>query len=273
MEDSTIKTVGVVAGVIGTIAVFGVWLFTRTTTPTIAVSDTINQNPPTRVEQQTQWNPANPNVFNYNRPGVVICPQNPIHTHPINPNPVFAYNKPRYVQEVPVQAPMSTPLTYAKPVEVAQPSQYPTYNPGYAWGNYAYINAIASTPLQQPSTYQFTYNRPVQNYVTNDGYAWSSNYGGTMYQPPMYSPPPTTYPSWQAPPVQTMNLQPPMNQSQNATRKFEFISPAQKEAQKAADEAAYYAKFGDGSVRTMDNGVQTAFKIPAYYNDDGTWRG
>lgn len=257
MEDA-FKTVGLIAGLVGLVALFSHVMTNKPGNPNNM--GPYAQGQPMYVgyqcpEIQYQVNPRDPMPFRYNRPRATYG-ENPIYVRPSTiPNFKFEYEKPRAFREEPA---MNTPFTYAKPVEVAQPTQSSAYNPGYAWGNYAYVSAIASTPTTRMPYYTHTaptWRKP----AAVDQYAWGST-GGTCTSSASYAPQRDGFWGWGRSVVDRLR---PV---------FEFISPAQKAAQRAADEAAYNNRFGS-SVRTFANGVKTAFSIPNCYSDDGSWRG
>lgn len=123
--------------------------------------------------------PNDPMPFKYNKPRAA-------YEYDM-PNPQLSYNPPQGAAycAAPVH---NTPFTYAKPVQEAQPAQRPAYNPGYAWGRYAYVNAIASMPTTSIGFSHENYGKPVFRSSASDGYVWGTNNGGaSQYKTPAFS--------------------------------------------------------------------------------------
>ena len=187
MEDA-FKTVGLIAGFVGLVALFSHVLTNKPGNPNNM--GPYAQGQPMYVgyqcpEIQYQVNPRDPMPFRYNRPRATYG-ENPIYVRPSTiPNFKFEYEKPRAFRE---ESAMNTPFTYAKPVEVAQPTQSTAYNPGYAWGNYAYVSAIASTPTTRMPYYTHTaptWRKPAASWIDFAPFSISSRLHRKQHNVPL----------------------------------------------------------------------------------------
>lgn len=214
---------------------------------------------------------------------------------------ILADDLPQYQQGQPVYGgyigthytPQMPPIYNISPAPryITPPTPAPQYvapcNRPYCWGNVAYVNAIANTPMVTPTPnyvpyyYGYTVPQPNMPYLAAPKVCeYNVDYSGTRLnqgQVPLQQPaPPGQQPMQQPMPnvaygngVQYRYQQTPTYTTQyyrqGPTYNVDYSSPSTN------PQCSY--NINDGYARTYGNGSVSFCKVPSCYYNNGTWRG